>query len=83
MSMFTARLQVLIGSDQRQRLEREAASAGTSVATLVRRAIDLAYPPSHHRRSTAAAEILDAEPMEVPDVDGLLAELDELRGRRR
>ena len=82
MSMLKERLQVLIEAEQRQRLEREAATLGTSVATLVRRAIDLAYPPSHHRRSTAADAILDAEPMEVPDVVDLARELDQLRGHR-
>lgn len=83
MSMLKERLQVLINVEQRQRLEREAASRGTSVATLVREAIDLAFPPTLDRRAQAAAMILDAEPMDVPAVDALLDELDDLRGRRR
>jgi hypothetical protein len=84
MSMLKERLQVLIGVEQRVRLEREAASRGTSVATLVREAIDLTFPPTHMRKSAAAAAILRAEPMDVPaDVDDLVGELDELRGRRR
>jgi len=82
MSMFSERLQVLIGAEQRQRLEREAADRGTSVATLVREAIDLRFPPSLPRRREAADAILDAVPMEVPDVDDLRRELDDLRGRR-
>jgi hypothetical protein len=80
--MFSERLQVLIGAEQRQRLEREAADRGTSVATLVREAIDLRFPPSLPRRREAADAILDAVPMEVPDVDDLRRELDDLRGRR-
>jgi hypothetical protein len=82
MSMFKERLQVLIGVEQRQRLEQEAAVRGTSVATLVREAIDLTFPPAHRRRRDAAESILDAPPMDVPDVVDLRGELDELRGRR-
>jgi hypothetical protein len=82
--MLKERLQVLIGVEQRARLEREAAARGTSVATLVREAIDLTFPPSHLRKSVAAAAILAAEPMDVPaEVDDLVDELDELRGRWR
>lgn len=82
MSMLTDRLQVLIERAQRERLEIEAAQRGTSVATLVREAIDLAFPPSLPRRRSAAAAILDSEPMPAPDLDELHRELDELRGRR-
>ena len=82
MSMLKQRLQVLIDVDQRERLEREAVERGTSVAALVRDAIDLAYPPSRVRRSSAAAAILAAELMEVPEVGELIRELDEVRSRR-
>jgi len=82
MSMLKERLQVLIDSDQRQRLERRARDRGASVATLVREAIDLAYPADTDRRRRAAERIRNAEPMDVPSVEDLLAELDELRSRR-
>lgn len=82
MSRKSERLQVLIDVGQRERLEREAAARGTSVATLVREAIDLAFPSGAERRAEAAAAILAAEPMQAPLVDELLAELDELRGHR-
>lgn len=82
MSMLTDRLQVLIERAQRERLEIEAAQRGTSVATLVREAIDLTFPPSLPRRRSAAAAILDSEPMPAPDLDELHRELDALRGRR-
>lgn len=82
MSMLTERLQVLIEAEQRRRLEREAAARGTSVATLVREAIDLRFPPTLPQRRDAADAILGAEPMDVPDVDDLRRELDDLRGRR-
>ncbi len=80
MSMKTERLQVLIDSAQRARLESAASARGVSVAHLVRTAIDVVYPPDADRRSSLAAAILDAEPMDVPDPDDLRAELDELRG---
>ena len=82
MSMLNERLQVLIRTEQRVRLEHLAEQRGTSVATLVREAIDLAYPDDDlARRRAAARHVLDAEPMDVPPIDELLAELDELRGR--
>jgi hypothetical protein len=81
MSMKTERLQVLIERDQRERLEREASARGASVATLVREAIDLAFPPSGSRR-VAADAILSAAPMEVPERDELRIELDRAHERR-
>jgi hypothetical protein len=81
MCMLKERLQVLIDREQRERLEHEAAERGTSVAALVRDAIDLTFPPTMPRRRGAADAILAAAPMQVPDIDELLQELDELRGR--
>ena len=81
MSMKTERLQVLIETEQRERLERVAARRGVSVASLVRRAIDVAYPSGLEQRAVIAASILAAEPMDVPDPDDLRAELDVIRGR--
>ena len=82
MSMLNERLQVMIGRDQRERLERRARERGTSIATLVREAIDLAYPDDADAKRRAAERILAAEPMDVPSVEELRRELDELRGRR-
>jgi len=83
MSMLNERLQVMIDKDRRERLERRAKDRGTSVATLVREAIDLAYPSDDERRRAAGDAILAAEPMEVPDsIEELRAELDEARSRR-
>ena len=73
MSMKTERLQVLIETEQRERLERVAARRGVSVASLVRRAIDVAYPSGLEQRAVIAASILDP--------DDLRAELDVIRGR--
>ncbi len=52
------------------------------MATLVREAIDLAYPDDADAKRRAAERILAAEPMEVPPVEEFLRELDELRGSR-
>jgi len=79
----TERLQVLIETEQRHRLEREAKARGTSVATLVRHAIDLAFPLDVDVRAAAATAVLDAPSMEVGEVEELLRELDEVRGARR
>jgi hypothetical protein len=81
--MLTERLQILLDGDRRRRLEHEAAARGVSVAALIRDAIDLVYPSTAVERRQAAAQVLDAEPMQVPDPAGLRAELDELRGQRR
>lgn len=82
MSMKTERLQVLIDSVQRARLESTAAARGVSVAHLVRTAIDVVYPPDQTRRASAAAAILEAPPMDVPEPAELRAELDTLRAGR-
>ncbi|MDR0592517.1 MAG: hypothetical protein LBG60_04520 [Bifidobacteriaceae bacterium] len=80
--MKTERLQVLIESDQRERLERVAAARGVSLGALVRDAIEIVYPAGSDVRARRAAAILAAAPMEVPDPTPLRAELDALRGRR-
>lgn len=40
MHMLRERLQILVSSDQRRRLEREAQRRGTSVASVIRDAVD-------------------------------------------
>jgi hypothetical protein len=80
--MKSERLQILVDTTQRERLERAASARGVSVASLVRTAIDVVYPPEATSRARAAAAVLDAELMAVPTVDDLTTELDELRGRR-
>ena len=83
MSMLSERLQVLICVEQRERLEREANERGTSVATLVREAIDEKFPGHADRRAAAAEVILSAEPMDLGPIDEVSEELDQLRSRRR
>jgi len=75
------RLHVLLDEDRFERLARLADERGVSVGSLVRRAIDVAYPAGGLRRSAAAAAILEARAGPSPKLDDLRAELDELRRR--
>jgi len=79
MCMLTHRLQILLDEERYERVRALARQRGTSVATVIREALDRGLPAAQRRRAAAARRILDAAPMEVGD---LLAELDELRGRR-
>ena len=82
MSMFDRRLQVLVDADRSSRLEREASRRGVSVAVLVREAIDELLPGDADARRAALQAVLGAEPMDVPDPDGLHHELEAIRSRR-
>lgn len=81
MSMLTRRLQVLIDEERHQRLEL-AARRGVAVAVLVREALEAALPATAGERRAAGERVLDADPMPVPDVDAMRAEVAELRARR-
>jgi Ribbon-helix-helix protein, copG family len=78
MCMLTHRLQILIDDERYERVRALARQRGTSVATVIREALDRGLPATQQRRTAAARRILCAVPMETGD---LLAELDELRGR--
>jgi predicted DNA-binding protein len=54
--MFSERLQILVSPEQRRRLEAEAKRRGTSVATLVREAVDARYGSVTRRERQAAVE---------------------------
>ncbi len=83
MSMLTRRLQVLLDEQQYRRLAQIAKRRRVSVSTVVRDAIDRdLWSEADVQRSEAARRFLESPDMEVPDVPDLLAELDELRGRR-
>lgn len=81
MCMLNRRLQILIDDARYRRLEAVARERRLSVAAVIRDAIDAALPADREKRQRAAAAILAAEPMAVPDtVEELKAELDEIRG---
>lgn len=76
------RLQVLLDADRHARLLAIAEERNVSVATVVREAIDRGLPAPDARRRAAAGRLLEAEPMQVPNPDGLAAELADLQARR-
>ena len=78
MCILTHRLQILTDDERKARVRAVARQRGTSVANVIREALDRGLPATQRRRAAAARRILAAAPMEVGD---LLAELDDLRGR--
>ena len=60
MSMLKERLQILVSSEQRRRLEAEAKRRGSSVATLVREAIDERYGATTAEDRLRAVEEIEA-----------------------
>ncbi|MEX2212107.1 MAG: hypothetical protein WD689_10145 [Gaiellaceae bacterium] len=76
--MLSHRLQLLIDPERNRRLREEARRRNTSVAEVVRDAIDAALPVDERKRR-AAERILMAEPMPVPEtIEELNAEIDEM-----
>lgn len=83
MLMLSRRLQILLDDERYERLARRASERGTSIATLVREAIDNRFPLVETRRGAAAEAILAAEPMDVPDEPAdLKGEIAESRAER-
>ncbi len=76
--MLNHRLQLLLDDERYQRVQTLAHQRGTSVAAVIREALDRGLPATQRRRSAAARRILAVAPMEVGN---LIAELDDLRGR--
>ncbi len=79
MCMYERRLQILLDDDRYRRVARAAKERRTSVAAVIREAIDTALPADLARKQAAARALLAAEPVEMPDIDELKAELDEIR----
>ncbi len=76
------RLQILLDDERHQRLVAAARERGVSVATVVREAIDRGLPGPDRQRRAAAARLLDAPDMPVPEPAQLRTELEAVRGRR-
>ena len=81
MSTYSERLQILIDPDRRDRLDQIAASRGTSIAVLVREAIDAHFPDDEAARRRAGESILALEPVDMPSPEELRRELDEAHAR--
>ena len=73
------RLQLLLESSQYERLAQRASMEGRSIGSLVREAIDMAWIEPDAQRRIAIDTILEAEPMDVPSIDELKAELAQVR----
>ncbi|WP_341729835.1 hypothetical protein [Brooklawnia sp.] len=70
MSTMERRLQILLDEQRYQRIAAEADRRGGSVASVVRDAIDLAFPPNQDLRAIAVRKLLAHDPSsEVPDLD--------------
>jgi hypothetical protein len=75
------RFQILLDDARYRRLEAAARKRKTSVAAVIRAAIDESLAVDLERKRRAAAELLAAEPMPVPQtVEELKAEIRDARG---
>lgn len=83
MHMLDRRLQILLDEQRYRRVAEAARERNTSVAAVVREAIDLALPADVAAKRAAWRAIEAASPMSVPDVDELKAELAEAHSRGR
>ena len=83
MRMMNHRLQILLDEERYQKVAHEANRRGTSVAAVIREAIDR-LPADLEQRRAAIAAILAAEPIPLPaDPAELRHELDEAHDRVR
>ncbi len=79
--MYDRRLQLLLDEPRYQRVAFEARRRNTSVAAVIRAAIDTALAPDLEEKRAAWEALKAAPPMPVPEtVEELKAELDEIRG---
>lgn len=78
MAVLTQRLQLLLDEDRLARLNQEAERRGSSVAALVREAIDATFPPDGPSRGAAARLLLDADPIDIGDWPDAKAEIENM-----
>jgi hypothetical protein len=76
--MYDRRLQILLDEARYRRVSAAAKERKTSVAAVIRDAIDQALPVDLDARQRAIRELLDAEPVPMPDIDELNREIEEL-----
>jgi hypothetical protein len=79
MCIYERRLQILLDEPRYRRVAAIANERKSSVAAVIREAIDLLAPDDLAKKRAAAKRILEARPMPVPDPEGLKAELQPLR----
>ena len=80
MHMLERRVQILLDDARYRRVAAAARERKTSVAAVIRDAIDQALSIDPERKRAAADALLGAEPMDVPEtIEELKAELREVR----
>lgn len=80
MLMLDRRLQILIDDQRYRRVATRARERNTSVAAVIREAIDLALPADLEKKRAAWERIKAAPPMELPEtVQELKAEIEAAR----
>jgi hypothetical protein len=82
MCIYDRRLQILLDEPRYRRVAAIARERKTSVAAVIREAIDQLAPEDLAKKRAAWKRIKAAEPMPVPDPEELKAELEELRTGR-
>ena len=82
MCIFDRRLQILLDEQRYRRVAAIARERKTSIAAVIREAIDLLAPDDRAKKRAAWKRIQAAEPMPVPDPEELKAELEEIRTGR-
>jgi hypothetical protein len=81
MLMLERRLQILLDEGRYRRIAAAARARKTSVAAVVRDAIDQALPADLEKKRAAWEELKKAEPIPLPDtVEELKRELRDTRG---
>lgn len=81
MCMLSHRLQLLLDDERFEQITTLARQRHTSVAAVIREAIDRGLPADPVRRAAAAERILTATPAPVGGPEELREELHRLRGR--
>src|SRR3989442_717584 len=81
MHMLERRLQILLDDGRYRRVAAAARERKTSVAAVIRDAIDQALPVDLEQKRRAGEELLAAEPIPVPEtIEELKAEIRDARG---
>lgn len=77
MASLTRRLQVLVEDDRFEQLERLAGERSTTVAALVREALDRAFPSHRIPHQSAAERFLARPPVDFGEWDTLKSEIEQ------
>lgn len=77
MCMYARRLQILLDEARYRRVAARARAQKTSVAAIIRDAIDVALPDDPDRKRAAGRALLAADPIPVPETrEELKAEIE-------